>query len=267
MKISIVCINKNHGKYIWKCINSIVSQSHTNWELIIADGGSHDESLAVIAGFRDPRIKLLPGTDLSRRDGIIRATAEATGDAMLFTTSTDGYVDSDWFKTAVSTLRGNPDVSLVWGGWTQLKNECLSFTIGPPESRRNDTPMTMFQNWMVSKDIERTFIPELNYCAHAQVFKHCLADSPDYPSINRIDPTLQFHFNFMKEGYISKFIPTIANFGREHENQFQFHETQKQFHVIYQDALEQFKRSFHNGDKQYFIKKPSGEKIFEIKRS
>ena len=46
--VSILTPFKNTVQYLPECINSILNQSHTNWELLIVDDGSTDESYKVV---------------------------------------------------------------------------------------------------------------------------------------------------------------------------------------------------------------------------
>ncbi len=56
---SIIMANYNNGKYIAEAINSIFSQTYTDWELLICDDASTDDSVSEISVFLDdPRIKL-----------------------------------------------------------------------------------------------------------------------------------------------------------------------------------------------------------------
>jgi len=55
--ISIITPTYNHELYIKKCIESVRGQTYTNWEQIIIDDGSTDETNTIIAGFDDSRIK------------------------------------------------------------------------------------------------------------------------------------------------------------------------------------------------------------------
>ncbi|MDQ0592873.1 glycosyltransferase involved in cell wall biosynthesis [Chryseobacterium ginsenosidimutans] len=47
-KVSILIANYNNGKYFRDCYNSIVSQSYENWEAIIVDDCSTDDSIKII---------------------------------------------------------------------------------------------------------------------------------------------------------------------------------------------------------------------------
>ncbi|MBQ0788172.1 MAG: glycosyltransferase, partial [Oceanihabitans sp.] len=59
--ISIITPFKNTEVFLSDCLQSIIQQSYTNWELIIVDDGSTDASYTLVSNFAktEPRIKLL----------------------------------------------------------------------------------------------------------------------------------------------------------------------------------------------------------------
>lgn len=57
--VSIITPVYNSRKYIGETISSVLSQSHTNWEMIIVDDCSKDNTELVIKQFTDPRIKYI----------------------------------------------------------------------------------------------------------------------------------------------------------------------------------------------------------------
>lgn len=59
-EISIIMASYNYARFICEAIDSVLAQSVTNWELIIVDDGSTDESLAVIKSYcdKDKRLSL-----------------------------------------------------------------------------------------------------------------------------------------------------------------------------------------------------------------
>ena len=54
-----ICIpNYNYGKYIGDTIQSVLNQTYQNFEIIIVDNASTDDSIEIIKSFKDKRIKL-----------------------------------------------------------------------------------------------------------------------------------------------------------------------------------------------------------------
>ena len=55
--VSIVMVNYNHEDFLKEAIDSVLQQTYKNWELIIVDDGSTDQSVDIIKGYDDERIK------------------------------------------------------------------------------------------------------------------------------------------------------------------------------------------------------------------
>lgn len=74
-KISIVMTCFNHANYIEEAITSILSQTYTDWELIIVNDGSTDNSVDIIEKYlkKDHRIKLILHSQKTNR-GIAEST-------------------------------------------------------------------------------------------------------------------------------------------------------------------------------------------------
>lgn len=60
IKFSILIANYNNGKYFRDCYNSLISQTYQNWEVIIVDDASTDDSVEVIKAIikDDSRFKI-----------------------------------------------------------------------------------------------------------------------------------------------------------------------------------------------------------------
>lgn len=81
--VSIVMPAYNCEKYVVEAINSILAQTYRNWELLVLDDGSKDNTLRIIEEFsqNDSRIKALPngknmGVSATRNRGIELASGE-----------------------------------------------------------------------------------------------------------------------------------------------------------------------------------------------
>lgn len=88
--VSIIMPSYNTGKFITETINSVINQTYTNWELIIVDDCSTDNTDEVVAQFNDERIRYLKnpknsGAAVSRN----YALREAKGKWIAFLDSDD----------------------------------------------------------------------------------------------------------------------------------------------------------------------------------
>lgn len=101
--ISIIVPIYNSGSLLSKCIDSIVSQSVTNLEIILVDDGSEDDSGRICDEYaiKDCRIKVIhkknEGVSIARNVGIAAAEGEYIG----FVDS-DDWIDEDMYKDMLS---------------------------------------------------------------------------------------------------------------------------------------------------------------------
>lgn len=92
--ISIVIPTYNRASTLERCIKSLLYQTYSDFEIIIVDDNSSDNSGAIIKNLNDPRIKYLKhkknlGANAARNTGI----KNAMGDLIAFQDS-----DDEWFK-------------------------------------------------------------------------------------------------------------------------------------------------------------------------
>lgn len=88
--VSIIMPSWNTGRFIAESIQSVINQTYKEWELIIVDDCSTDNTDEVVASFKDDRIKYLKneknsGAALTRN----RAMREAQGEWIAFLDSDD----------------------------------------------------------------------------------------------------------------------------------------------------------------------------------
>ena len=88
--VSIIMPSYNTGKFIKETINSVLNQTYNNWELIIVDDCSTDDTEEIVNAIKDNRIKFLKnstnsGAAISRN----KAIKEAKGKWIAFLDSDD----------------------------------------------------------------------------------------------------------------------------------------------------------------------------------
>ncbi|TDU39965.1 glycosyltransferase involved in cell wall biosynthesis [Gelidibacter sediminis] len=79
--VSILTPFKNSALFLKDCLTSIINQSYTNWELIIVDDHSTDDSYNIVAAYaeNEQRIKLFKNTGSGIIDALNLALKESSG--------------------------------------------------------------------------------------------------------------------------------------------------------------------------------------------
>ena len=57
--VSVIVPTFNHAKFLNQALQSIIEQSHQDWEAIIINNFSTDETLQIIESFNEPRFKVV----------------------------------------------------------------------------------------------------------------------------------------------------------------------------------------------------------------
>ena len=104
--ISVIIPTYNSEKYILDCLNSIFSSTYTNYEVIIVDDGSTDNTINFIKNIRNHNIKIYScnnkGPGFARNVGIKHSKGK-----YVFFVDSDDTINSDTFEMLLSEMKGN----------------------------------------------------------------------------------------------------------------------------------------------------------------
>jgi glycosyltransferase involved in cell wall biosynthesis len=89
MKVSILMPTYNDENLIAATINTVISQTYINWELLIMDDGSTDKTSSVVRSFKDARIQLFHQENKGQLVAINNLCPYITGDLVLLLHSDD----------------------------------------------------------------------------------------------------------------------------------------------------------------------------------
>ncbi len=89
MKLSIITINRNNAEGLRKTIESVVSQTFTDFEYIIIDGASTDESVNIIKEYADRITYWVSEPDTGIYNAMNKGILKASGEYLLFLNSGD----------------------------------------------------------------------------------------------------------------------------------------------------------------------------------
>src|ERR1017187_6333597 len=112
-KISLVTPSLNQGKFIRATIESVLTQGYPNLDYRVQDGGSTDETLAVLREL-EPRVPFVSEKDRGQADAINRGMSRARGEVL-------GYLNSDdvLLPGALSAVgeafAADPELLFLWG--------------------------------------------------------------------------------------------------------------------------------------------------------
>lgn len=79
-KVSIITVVKNAEATITRCISSVVEQSYPNIEMIVVDGVSTDDTLPILANFKEGKLKVYSERDHGIYDALNKGISHASGD-------------------------------------------------------------------------------------------------------------------------------------------------------------------------------------------
>lgn len=119
--VSVVIPTYNHAQFLRKALDSVCNQTFTDWEAIVVNNYSEDDTEAVVASFVDPRIRLEP----FRNNGIIAASRNlgiklSRGEYIAFLDSDDSWHPKKLARSKVVLDEGN---DLVCHGEIWMKND------------------------------------------------------------------------------------------------------------------------------------------------
>lgn len=211
--ISVISPSMSLGQFLEDTIISVANQSFKDFEHIVIDGGSTDETIEILK--RHPHIIWISEKDSGYEEAIRKGLAIARGKYIMTCAISDGFLDRNWLKQCVEVLESDPDVSLVWGFPQNLTEDGLLGIVSYPQLHHTKPPQKY--EW-ISYWLKTCFwLPEGNICVRREVFDRCFPAFEGFPPYR--DPWLEFNFNFNSKGYLPYHIQAVANFGRIHKNQ------------------------------------------------
>lgn len=131
MKFSIIVVCLNPGEKLNQTLDSILSQTYNDYEIVVKDGGSKDGSIEVMR--QDEHIQLYVEPDKSIYDAMNQAVAHANGEFILFMNCGDFFYKEDVLEKAAGFIaeHPNPDNLVLYGDTYGEKNHvCI---MAPPK--------------------------------------------------------------------------------------------------------------------------------------
>lgn len=124
MKISVILPVYNVELYLKACIDSVLSQTYQNFELIAINDGSTDASFSILNQYTDTRIVVLEQENQGVAATLNRGLKKATGEYVAFIDGDDLWV-KDKLENQVRIFDENPAFEISFGKIEQFLSEEL----------------------------------------------------------------------------------------------------------------------------------------------
>jgi len=116
--VSVITPAYNQARYLNQAIDSVFQQTFSDYEIIVVNDGSTDETAQVLAGYGD-RIRVITqanaGLSAARNSGLRAAQGE-----MIAFLDADDLWYPEMLSTTVAHLRANPETDFVSGAWDYI---------------------------------------------------------------------------------------------------------------------------------------------------
>lgn len=166
MKFTIITASYNYADYIVDTINSVLVQTYENWEMLIIDDGSTDNSVDVISDFvqKDSRIKLLQhenGVNKGLKESLLLGLCNTKTDWVVFLES-DDTITPDYLEKKLAVIEKYPDTNLIFndvklfGDEEKIKDYAKHFAMMEKILSKKTFPCNLLQDFS-RKNIIPTF--------------------------------------------------------------------------------------------------------------
>jgi glycosyltransferase involved in cell wall biosynthesis len=113
-QISVITPTRNRAEMLERCIDSVLAQAHTEFELLVVDDGSDDATPEFLARCSDPRVRSFridhAGVCAARNHGL----DQARGSVIAYLDD-DNLMDPLWLMAVANAFDRHPEISVLYG--------------------------------------------------------------------------------------------------------------------------------------------------------
>lgn len=131
-KLSIITINYNNAKGLDKTLQSVINQNSQDFEYVVVDGNSSDESKKIIDSHKNYIDKSISEPDSGVYNAMNKGIRMASGDYLLFLNSGDKLADQNVLAKILPSLKNNEDI--IYGNLIYSLNELPQTLFTPPKN-------------------------------------------------------------------------------------------------------------------------------------
>lgn len=152
MKISVLIPAYNAGALVGTALASVRAQSHTDWEIVVIEDGSHDDTARIVERFAASCAQSVRYENLEQNHGIgvvrSRLIESARGDALAFLDADDTW-QPDHLAAAAAEIAAGADLVVSGVQTFDLARKCPLDCIPPPDGLQRNPVQTLFQGSVI----------------------------------------------------------------------------------------------------------------------
>ena len=111
----------NGARYLRPALESVLRQTVTDLELVVVDDGSTDDTPGVLAGFDDPRVRVVRGEPRRGLAGALNLGLDEVRGRRVARMDADDFAFPHWLERVLARLDSEPPVVLVGAGVLELE--------------------------------------------------------------------------------------------------------------------------------------------------
>lgn len=140
-KVTVYTISHNYARYLPQAIRSVLDQTMRDWELIVINDGSVDDTEETLKGFgTDPRIRVVHQSFRGLPASCNTAIAMATGEYIV-RLDADDYFDENALLVLSGVLDAHPEVGLVYPDYFLISSDGETLGYVRREKINNDVSL------------------------------------------------------------------------------------------------------------------------------
>ena len=119
--LSVTILNYNYGRFLRQCLDSILRQDFTDFEIILIDDTSTDDSLEVAAPYlADPRIRLVAhATNQGFGASLVEGCTLSRGKYITLVSADDWIESSQAFSAQIAVMERDPAVAFAFSAYQE----------------------------------------------------------------------------------------------------------------------------------------------------
>ena len=263
--VSIIIPVYNQEKFLVETLNSVLNQTFSNWECILVNDGSTDNSVAVLQPFltHDNRFHFINSENRGVSNARNLALQQVKGDYVLFLDG-DDLIHPEKIQQVLSNFQKNPDLSIVFNTTSYFQD-----TIENVLYQMKITPELLDFNSLLLYWGEKIIIP-----IHSAIIKSSLFDGIEFNTTLTAQEDWLVWLRLFQKNPKVLVLDDVLSYYRKHNS------SRTQFFSVKEDhfkALEIFEEYFgsniqkklllHQVERYYIRANENAYKLSEIKKS